>query len=69
MKEEIENEVVEELDNDADQSEVVLNENEPDVVWEDVPDEDELPVDWEDMLYEEWRDRQFIEELEKNSKR
>jgi hypothetical protein len=69
MKEEIENEVVVGLDHGAEQSEVVLNDNEKDVVWKDVSDENELPAGWEDQLYENWRDRQFIEELENEPKK
>ena len=33
-------------------------EEELSVVYEDVPDEDELPPGWEDHLYEAWRDQQ-----------
>jgi hypothetical protein len=69
MKEELKNEVVVGFDNEADQSEVVLENNEPDVVWEDVLNENELPDGWEDQLYENRRDRQFKEELEDESRK
>ena len=32
--------------------------DEPGVVYEDVPEEEELPCGWEDHLYDAWRDQQ-----------
>ena len=44
--------------------EFIFDEEEPDVVFEDVPDEDDLPPDWEDHVYESWRDQQRDNQLE-----
>ena len=49
---------------DAELTEFIFDEEEPDVVFEDVPDEDDLPPDWEDHVYESWRDQQRDKQLE-----
>ena len=42
----------------------LFDEDEPAVVYEDVPDEDDLPPGWEDLLYESWRDQQKHKQTE-----
>jgi hypothetical protein len=49
--------------------EAVLDVDEPEVVYEDVPDEDELPAGWEDMLYDAWKERQLENEHGRKNKR
>ena len=56
MEEDKRYEVVVGLEDEADHMEVVI---------EDVPDEKDLPPGWEDQLYEEWRDRKAMNEIEK----
>ena len=51
----------------ADLNEFIFDEEELSVVFEDVPDEDELPPDWEDHLYESWRDQQRDKQTEDTS--
>jgi hypothetical protein len=55
---------VRERERDAELTEFIFDEEEPDVVYEDVLDEDDLPPDWEDLIYESWRDQQEDKRLE-----
>jgi len=48
----------------AELTEFIFDEEEPDVVYEDALDEDDLPPDWEDLIYESWRDQQEDKQLE-----
>lgn len=49
-------------------NEFLFDEDEPDVVIEDVLDEDELPAGWEDHIYEAWRDQQKDKQIEDENK-
>lgn len=62
MKEKNQNETLEEFEDEPDKMEAILDVDEPEVVYEDVPDEDELPSGWEDMLYDAWKERQLENE-------
>jgi hypothetical protein len=69
MKEKSQNEMLEKFKDEPDQMEAVLDVDEPEVVYEDVPDEDELPAGWEDMLYDAWKERQLENEHGRKNKR
>jgi hypothetical protein len=69
MKEKSQNETLEGFEDVPDKMETVLDVDEPDVVYEDVPDEDELPAGWEDMLYDAWKERQLEKEHETKNNR
>ena len=64
MKEMSQNKTLEGFEDEPDKTDIVLDEDVPEVVYEDVPDEDELPAGWEDMLYDAWKERQLEKELE-----
>ena len=62
------NETIEKFENEPEQMEIVLNDDEPEVVYEDVPDEDDLPPGWEDLLYDTWKESQLEKEIEEQAK-
>ena len=64
MKEKSQYEPVEGFEDEPDKMEIDLDEDVPEVVYEDVPDEDELPGGWEDLLYDAWKERQLEKEHE-----
>jgi hypothetical protein len=68
MEETSQNETLEGFKDEPEQIGFVLEEDEPDVVYENVPDENELPPGWEDMLYDAWKERQLEKELEEQNK-
>ena len=51
---------------DSNLTEFLFDEEKLEVVFEDVPDEDEkvFPLGWEDHLYESWRDQQKDKQTE-----
>ena len=55
---------IKEREKDSDLTEFLFDEEEPGVIYEDVPDEDDLPPGWEDLLYESWRDQQKHKQTE-----
>ena len=55
---------INECEKDSDLTEFLFDEEEPGVVYEDVPDEDAFPPGWEDLLYESWRDQQKNKQTE-----
>ena len=61
------NEVVIGQEDSPEHEEVIVEFVEDDIVWEEIPDEGELPPGWEDLLYEAWRERQFAKEPEEHS--
>ena len=69
MKEKSQNEMLEGFEDEPDKMEAILDLDEPEVVYEDVPDEDELPAGWEDMLYDAWKERQLENEHGRKNKR
>ena len=58
MEEARTHEVVVDSEESTDRPEIVIEAIEADVVFEDIPDEDELPPGWEDLIYEQWREQQ-----------
>ena len=55
---------IKELEKDPELRAFLFDEEEPGVIYEDVPDEDDLPPGWEDLLYESWRDQQKNKQTE-----
>lgn len=58
MEEARPHEVVVDSEESTDRPEVVIEAIQADVVYEDIPNEDELPPGWEDLIYEQWREQQ-----------
>ena len=56
MKKESKHDVVIDLTNSPDQSEVVFEDRRPNIVWNKFSARNELPVNWEDLLYDAWRE-------------
>ena len=59
---------IKENEQNADLIEVIFDEEELSVVFEDVPDENDLPPGWEDHCYESWQDQQRDKQNEDENK-
>ena len=68
MEETSQNKTLEGFIDEPDPMEVILEEDESDLVYEDIPDENEQPPGWEDILYDAWKERQLEKELEGKNK-